>query len=168
MTLVEGDTLVEEVVPLRNAMNEVLRDDYVEDCQRGVDRWNKTLEKYGLSERLRLPSRRFHRHIGAYAGHRFDPDGTRITQEEWDRRHGAWLPGAEDRAYVKSLMKPVTQPGRIAQWIAPRPRDQRPALHVRVRAARVGTAGRPPSYVSSFTGRGVPHTRPPARRRWLG
>ena len=28
-------------VPLRNAMNEVLRDDYVEDCQRGVDQWNK-------------------------------------------------------------------------------------------------------------------------------
>ena len=29
--------------PLRNAMNEVLRDEYVEDCQRGVDRWNKRL-----------------------------------------------------------------------------------------------------------------------------
>ena len=30
-----------EDVPLRNAMNEVLRDAYVEDCQRGVDKWNK-------------------------------------------------------------------------------------------------------------------------------
>ena len=38
--------------PLRNAMNEVLRDAYVEDCQRGVDRWNKRLAEAGLSERL--------------------------------------------------------------------------------------------------------------------
>ena len=30
-------------VPLRNAMNEVLRDGYVKDNQRGVDRWNKIL-----------------------------------------------------------------------------------------------------------------------------
>jgi benzoyl-CoA 2,3-dioxygenase component B len=34
----EGRHVVEEDVPLRNAMNEVLRDAYVEDCQRGVDR----------------------------------------------------------------------------------------------------------------------------------
>ena len=31
--------LKNEQVPLRSAMNEILRDGYVEDCQRGVDRW---------------------------------------------------------------------------------------------------------------------------------
>jgi len=38
--------LVETDVPMRNAMNEVLRDWYVDDCQGGVGRWNKILEEY--------------------------------------------------------------------------------------------------------------------------
>ena len=44
-----------------------VRDAYVADCQRGVDRWNQILDKQGITYRLRLPSRRFHRHIGIYA-----------------------------------------------------------------------------------------------------
>ena len=59
-----------EDVPLRNAMNEVLRDEYVEDCQRGVDKWNRAIEAHGIAFELTLPSRRFHRHIGIYAGRR--------------------------------------------------------------------------------------------------
>ena len=31
----------------------------------------------------------------------------------------SWLPTDEDKAYVKSLMRPVTEPGKIAGWIAP-------------------------------------------------
>ncbi|OLD31990.1 MAG: benzoyl-CoA oxygenase subunit B, partial [Myxococcales bacterium 13_1_40CM_2_68_15] len=49
MEVPETGKLVEQEVPLRNAMNEVLRDEYVKDCQRGVDRWNKTLQKAGVS-----------------------------------------------------------------------------------------------------------------------
>ena len=41
MDVAEDGRSSTEEVPLRNAMNEVLRDDYVEDYQRGVDRWNK-------------------------------------------------------------------------------------------------------------------------------
>src|SRR5436190_3990258 len=44
----ENGALVEQEVPLRNAMNEVLRDEYVKDCQRAVDRWNKTLQRSGV------------------------------------------------------------------------------------------------------------------------
>src|SRR5439155_867912 len=44
MEVPEGGKLLDQQVPLRNAMNEVLRDEYVKDCQRGVDRWNKTLQ----------------------------------------------------------------------------------------------------------------------------
>jgi len=29
------------------------------------------------------------------------------------------LPTIEDREYVRSLMSPVTEPGQIANWIAP-------------------------------------------------
>jgi benzoyl-CoA 2,3-dioxygenase component B len=110
--------VVDEDVPLRNAMNEVLRDQYVEDCQRGVDRWNKRLAEAGLSERLRLPSKRFHRQIGLYAGLPFDPDGRLLTREEFERRRGEWLPTDEDRACVASLQQAVIEPGKIANWLA--------------------------------------------------
>jgi benzoyl-CoA 2,3-dioxygenase component B len=119
MQVVEAGRLVGQDVPLRNALNEVLRDAYIKDCERGVERWNKILDKAGLSERLRLPSRRFHRHVGIYAGHHFTPDGALISAEEWQRQRDAWLPSAADLAYVRSLMRPVHERGKIAPWIAP-------------------------------------------------
>ena len=107
-------------VPLRNAMNEVLRDAYIEDAQRGVDKWNKELEKRDLSFRLTLPHRRFHRQIGLYAGHFFDPQGKAISRGEWERRTDEWLPSPADLAYVKSLQtKAIDEPGKMANWIAP-------------------------------------------------
>ncbi len=30
---------------MRTALNEVLRNEYIKDCQRGVDRWNKTIRR---------------------------------------------------------------------------------------------------------------------------
>ncbi len=118
----EGGSLVQEDVPLRNAMNEVLRDAYVEDNQRGVDMWNKTLSEAGINATLTLPSRRFHRNIGIYAGHHFDPEGNPISAEEFAHRRDGWLPSESDQAYVASLMKPVYEPGKIANWIAPPPK----------------------------------------------
>ena len=115
---VQDGALVEEEVPLRNAMNEVLRDAYVADCQRGVDRWNKRLAEQGVSQRLRLPSKLFHRQIGVYADLPIDPDGRLLERDEWQRRKGEWLPTEEDRAYVRNLQKPVYQPGQIINWIA--------------------------------------------------
>ena len=40
------------------------------------------------------------------------------VREDWDKRKGEWLPTGADRAYVATLQKPVTEPGRIANWIA--------------------------------------------------
>ena len=34
-------------------------------------------------------------------------------------RRDQWLPSVADEAYVKSLMQPVTEPGKVAGWIAP-------------------------------------------------
>ena len=48
-------------------MNEVLRDEYIEDCQRGVDQWNKTIKDEGIAFELKLPSNKFHRQIGMWA-----------------------------------------------------------------------------------------------------
>ena len=116
---VQGGKVVTNDVPLRNAMNEILRDDFVEDCQRGVDRWNKTIREAGIDFELILPSRRFHRQIGAFAAVHTDPGGTLLSDDEWNRRKGDWLPSQEDEVYVKSLMQAVHEPGKIAHWIAP-------------------------------------------------
>jgi benzoyl-CoA 2,3-dioxygenase component B len=115
--------LKREDVAMRSAMNEVLRDGYVEDCQRGVDRWNKVLAEAGLDYRFKLPSRRFHRHQGIFAGMPFDPEGKLLSQEEWNKKKFEWIPSDADKAYIKSIqMKPVTRPGEMANWIAPPPR----------------------------------------------
>jgi benzoyl-CoA 2,3-dioxygenase component B len=120
MPVPKDGRIAEEDVPLRNAMNEVLRDGYVADCQRAVNKWNRTIEASGATElRLRLPHRRFHRAIGLYAGLPFDVDGDLIDREEHERRLPGWLPNAEDRAHVARLMHPVYERGKIASWIAP-------------------------------------------------
>ena len=113
------DRLVDEEIPLRRAMNEVLRDDYIADCERSVDRWNLILSRAGLSDRLKLPHRRFHRHQGLYAGAFFNPDGDVITSEAFERGREHWLPGPTDRDYMTAIMKPVHEPGKFAGWIAP-------------------------------------------------
>jgi benzoyl-CoA 2,3-dioxygenase component B len=41
-----------------------------------------------------------------------------LSEAEWDARHHDWLPTGQDQAFVSSLMKPVTEPGRFASWIA--------------------------------------------------
>jgi benzoyl-CoA 2,3-dioxygenase component B len=113
-------------------MNEVLRREYREDSQRGLDRFNRALAAAGVGFRLALPSPRFHRQQGIYAGRHFDPQGRPISPEEWQAQRDVWLPSESDRAYVASLMaKPVFEPGKVANWIAP---------------PRAGIKGRPPDY----------------------
>jgi len=108
-----------EDVPMRNAMNEVTRAAYVRDCDVGVQRWNRLVAEAGYDFRFRLPSTRFHRAIGVWAGVATDPEGRPITQEEWQQREPDWLPSAADRTFVASLMRRVTEPGKMAGWIAP-------------------------------------------------
>jgi benzoyl-CoA 2,3-dioxygenase component B len=120
-TMVEGE-LKRQHIPMRNAMNEVLRDWYVDDCQAGVNRWNKIMERYGISDRLVLPNRKFNRGIGQFAGTHFDPTGRQISDEEWTRRKYEWLPNAADKQFLLSIMNAsLFEAGRFANYIA-RPR----------------------------------------------
>jgi benzoyl-CoA 2,3-epoxidase subunit B len=119
MPVVRDGRIVTDEVPLRNAMNEVLRDDYVEDCGNVVKRWNRILEKEGRDERLTLPNRRFNRQIGLYSKNHFDPEGNLLGEDEWESRKTAWLPSEDDKDYIASLMYPVLEVGKIAHWIAP-------------------------------------------------
>ncbi len=108
-----------EEVPLRNAMNEVLRDEYVKDNERGIEYWNRICERAGNDFRFSLPHRRFNRKIGVYSAGRFDLEGKLIDEATWNANVERWLPSAADKAYVKSLMVPCLEKGKTAGWIAP-------------------------------------------------
>jgi benzoyl-CoA 2,3-dioxygenase component B len=101
------------------ALNERLRDDYVADCARGVMRWNQIIKRHGIDFELKLPHRAFHRQIGQFSELKVSPEGKIVSQAEWDARHHDWLPTEDDRLFVISLMKPVTEIGKYAGWIAP-------------------------------------------------
>ncbi|TAM09853.1 MAG: benzoyl-CoA 2,3-epoxidase subunit BoxB [Nevskiaceae bacterium] len=118
LEVVDG-ALVEKEVPMLNALNEVLRDDFIADSVKGVSRWNRIIEKAGFDFRLVVPHKAFNRQIGALAGVHLSPDGRPLTDAEWAQGAGRWLPTAEDRAFVASLMGRVVEPGKFAGWIAP-------------------------------------------------
>jgi benzoyl-CoA 2,3-dioxygenase component B len=111
----EGD----QTVPMLNALNEVMRESYLKDCEIGLKRWNRQIERAGFAFRLTLPSSRFRRTIGPWAGQPVDPQGNRISKEEYEKRLPEWIPAEADRAFVHSLMKRVIEPGKMAAWISP-------------------------------------------------
>ena len=119
MRTVEDGQVVERTVPLLNALNLDLRDEYVADCENGVRRWNQALEDAGLPQRLYLPHEGFFRKVGTYAAHSISPRGEVITAEDFDARQGDWVPSPQDRQRVAALMRPVYEPGEFAGWIAP-------------------------------------------------
>ena len=115
---IDGSKIIHTDIAALTSINERLRDDYREDCQRGVDRWNKTLSEAGIDFTLTLPHQAFHRNIGTFAETRVNPEGQIISQEEWDAKVADWLPTEEDRKFVESLMVACTEPGKMAGWIA--------------------------------------------------
>jgi len=109
----------EESVPALSAINQRLRDDYVRDASGGIRRWNTIIRKTGVAFEVTLPNEGFHRHIGEFKGASITPEGDIISKEEWDSRKGEWLPTTADGDFIKSLMVPITEPGKYASWIAP-------------------------------------------------
>jgi benzoyl-CoA 2,3-dioxygenase component B len=116
--LIDGEIGQDEVSALVG-LNTDLRREYVDDCRGGVKRWNRILEDAGLPQRLSLPSVAFNRQVGAFAGIEATPGGEKISADEWERRKGEWLPTDVDKTYIRSLMHPVYERGKIASWIAP-------------------------------------------------
>ena len=106
-------------VPMRNALNEVMRESYLKDCETGLKRWNRLIERAGHSLRLSLPSAHFRRSIGSWVNQPVGPDGRLVSQDEYAKRIGEWLPTEADRAFVRSLMVQVREPGKMAGWVAP-------------------------------------------------
>ena len=118
LKLVDGEIkLVDE--PALTALNMRLRDDYTNDCAKGVERWNKIIEKAGVNFRLELPHTAFHRQIGEFANVQATPKGMLLSEAEWQKVRDDYLPSTADGDFIASLMQPVTEPGRFAGWIAP-------------------------------------------------
>ncbi|MBT2863333.1 hypothetical protein, partial [Staphylococcus coagulans] len=65
LKLINGEIkLVDE--PALTALNMRLRDDYSQDCVKGMLRWNKVISTAGYDFQLKLPNVAFHRHIGEF------------------------------------------------------------------------------------------------------
>jgi benzoyl-CoA 2,3-dioxygenase component B len=117
---VVGDKIVTKNVPALTALNERLRDDYIEEIQAGVDRWQRVIDEAGILFRFKLPHKGFHRDIGNFAGRFISPLGEVLTEEAWKKHEFEWLPSKQDHAYVQSLMAGrVVELGKFANWIAP-------------------------------------------------
>tara|TARA_B100001059_G_scaffold236435_1_gene286897 strand:- start:4622 stop:6052 length:1431 start_codon:yes stop_codon:yes gene_type:complete len=112
------NALEEQTIPMRNAMNEITRLSYVADCEIGLKRWNRLIKKSGQDIVLALPSTRFRRSIGIWAGIETNPGGKIISKSEFDTNISSWLPSENDREYIKSLMVQVTEVNKTAGWIA--------------------------------------------------
>ena len=105
--------------PAVNAVNERLRQEYIDDCLRGMQRWNQTIKRAKIDFEFGLPHRAFHRAIGNFADTKLSPKGKVVTEADWTRHQGDWLPSDDDHAFVQSLMTQVLEPGKMAGWIAP-------------------------------------------------
>src|SRR5207302_4480083 len=90
LKLVDGEIKrVDE--PALTAINMRLRDDYTADCQRGLDRWNKIIEKTGVAFRLQLPHVAFHRQIGEFKDVQASPTGELVDAATWSQQKDKWL-----------------------------------------------------------------------------
>ena len=101
------------------ALNARLRDDFIDDCQGGVTRWNRVIAGAGFDFEIRLPHAAFNRQIGEFADIEVSPSGEILTSEGWEEMRNDWLPTDADRAHIESLMQPEMEPGEFAKWIAP-------------------------------------------------
>ena len=105
-------------VPMRDALNGVMRQAYLDEVTMLMGRWNKLLARAGAGPQLRLPSQRFNRNFGVYAGRRFSPQGEPLDEAAFEARRGEWLPTGADRTHLEAIMQPVRGRGAIAGWLA--------------------------------------------------
>src|SRR5260370_14903096 len=105
--------------PALTALNMRLRDDYTQDCAKGLLRWNKIITLAGYEFKLTLPNVAFHRQIGEFKGIHATPDTRLVDDATWNKRKSGWLPSTDDGDFIASLMTSVTEPGGFAPWISP-------------------------------------------------
>ncbi len=70
--------------PALTALNMRLRDDYTQDCVKGMLRWNKIISTAGYQYKLTLPNVAFHRQIGEFRDIHATPEGVLIDDATWN------------------------------------------------------------------------------------
>ena len=63
-----------------------LRDDYADDCAKGIERWNKIIAQTGVEIPLRLPHVAFNRCIGEFKDVHASPGGKLVEAADVDGR----------------------------------------------------------------------------------
>src|ERR1700742_2024480 len=76
--------LLTEQAPALNALNERLRDDFIQDSVSGVQAWNAGLKKRGIDFTFVVPHKGFNRQIGSLAAVKISPDGRVLSPQALD------------------------------------------------------------------------------------
>ena len=97
---------------------------------------DRLFSAYGVDFAFAAPHQAFNRRIGVFAGHDALPDGTFVDREAWEAQRANILPTSGDYGFLRSLMQPVMEPGKMAGWIAP-PRRAWQAPRLRIRPLRL-------------------------------
>ena len=105
--------------PALTALNMRLRDDYTNDCSKGIERWNKVIKSLGVNFEFALPHTAFHRQIGEFRNVHATDKGEVVNDAQWEKMRDSYLPSVADGDFIGSLMTPVSEPGEFAGWIAP-------------------------------------------------
>src|SRR5690625_2416066 len=102
MTVRDGEIVTEDQ-PALNALNSRLLDDYIKDCQGGINRWNKIIADAGIDFEITQPHKGFNRKIGEFADHYITPEGELVSAEVFESLADEWLPNAADHEFLNSL-----------------------------------------------------------------
>ena len=106
-------------VALKSSLSKLRRLFPLRSCTEGTFKDYARRGRPCIEYEMKLPHLRFNRRVGMFADGWFDVDGDPMTEEAFNASRQRWLPSDEDEIYVKSLMQPVLEPGKIAGWIAP-------------------------------------------------
>jgi len=107
--------------PALSAINARLADDFIDDCEKVMKRWNRVFQTHEIEHSLALPHRAFHRAVGEFTNVCVTDKGDVVSESEWNDHKDEWLPSDSDLEFILSLMQPETTPGKYASWIsAPR------------------------------------------------
>jgi benzoyl-CoA 2,3-dioxygenase component B len=104
--------------PALSAINARLCDDFIDDCEKVMLRWNRVFQAHDMDYSLKLPHRAFHRAVGEFADVHATDTGELVSESEWQDRKDEWLASESDLEYILSLMRQETTPGKFSPWIA--------------------------------------------------
>jgi benzoyl-CoA 2,3-dioxygenase component B len=115
--LVDGEVQIVDA-PALSAINARLCDDFIDDCEKVMKRWNRVFQTHDVDYALTLPHRAFHRAVGEFSDVHATDNGEIVSDAEWHEREEEWLASESDLEYILSLMQQQTTPGKYANWIA--------------------------------------------------